>query len=397
MSESIGDTQPQVPPDSVSGYVEGYYGILLDWSARVQLLESLSRQQMNTYLYAPKSDPRHRQYWRQLYDQRWIRHFTDFCVQASVLDVSVWAGVAPGLDFNYADVGHGPDFTALVNKCNQLVDAGAGSIVLLLDDIEPATPDRLASWSHEAEAQARLVNSLSRALPVPLAIVPRIYANELHEKSPEYPDYLSILQHHLDVVPAVLLCGSHIIAPAPTPADIRQVCPEWRLPVILWDNLYANDYCPRRLFVGPWRGRNPSDPLLLNPTGMLHTDRLLIDMVGGVRRGSSVEQAWHDALIAHQVPEAFQVVAEAFSLPFFSTGNPEHGLDQGSSAEIDAALQTLLWRWQAPLAREWYPYLFTYRQDRQLASGEFSRTRIRKSYSVAMSDHLLTCRSAASP
>ena len=35
--------------------------------------------------------------------------------------------------------------------------------------------------------------------------------------------------------------------------------------VIYWDNFYANDYCPRRLFVGPYSGRKNIKNIMINP------------------------------------------------------------------------------------------------------------------------------------
>ena len=38
---------------------------------------------------------------------------------------------------------------------------------------------------------------------------------------------------------------------------------------VIWDNLYCNDYCPRRLFVGEYTHRPVDIPVLLNGTGGL--------------------------------------------------------------------------------------------------------------------------------
>jgi hypothetical protein len=37
-----------------SGYIEGYYGRLFDWSARHELVAVMASLGMNSYLYAPK-------------------------------------------------------------------------------------------------------------------------------------------------------------------------------------------------------------------------------------------------------------------------------------------------------------------------------------------------------
>ena len=36
--------------------------------------------------------------------------------------------------------------------------------------------------------------------------------------------------------------------------------------IIIWDNYYSNDYCPRRIFVGPLTGRKNINDIMINPT-----------------------------------------------------------------------------------------------------------------------------------
>ena len=60
------------------GYIEGYYGRLLNWTERNHLTAVLAETGMNTYLYAPKEDPAHRFNWRQDWDADWWQHFGEF-------------------------------------------------------------------------------------------------------------------------------------------------------------------------------------------------------------------------------------------------------------------------------------------------------------------------------
>ena len=44
-----------------TGYIEGYYGKLLSWDERLEIIGHLSQNNLNTYFYCPKEDPYHSQ------------------------------------------------------------------------------------------------------------------------------------------------------------------------------------------------------------------------------------------------------------------------------------------------------------------------------------------------
>ena len=48
----------------VKGYIEGYYGKLLSWKERNEVLDVLAKNNMNFYFYCPKEDINHRLKWR---------------------------------------------------------------------------------------------------------------------------------------------------------------------------------------------------------------------------------------------------------------------------------------------------------------------------------------------
>ena len=78
--------------------------------------------------------------------------------------------------------------------------------------------------------------------------MPRVYATELASAS---PDYLADFAGALDARHAVSVCGTDVVVRDASAADCRLPGDGATRETILWDNLYANDYCPRRLFVGP--------------------------------------------------------------------------------------------------------------------------------------------------
>ena len=112
-----------------------------------------------------------------------------------------------------------------------------------MDDLDPGFGGHAGGYQSEGAAHADLANMLADQLP--LSVTPRIYADEI---AAEAESYLDDFTARLDPGVMVWTCGSHIVAPridlAKT-ALARAGIPTERM--IVWDNLYANDYCPRRL------------------------------------------------------------------------------------------------------------------------------------------------------
>lgn len=373
--------------ERIRGYAEGYYGKLLTWNHRSDLLDALARNRQNTYYYAPKEDSLHRFNWREPYDANWIASFAQFTDAAAGKKIKVVAGVAPGLDFNFQHLPDGPDFRSLVDKCSCLLEAGAGHISLLLDDIDEDFASRCATFKREGVAHASLANALSKELGQALWVTPRIYANELVESTPDYlADFLKVLgDEH-----TVLYCGSDVVASAASVDSIFEAVTTCRQRLVLWDNLYANDYCPRRFFVGPWSGRHPDQHILLNPTGMPKTDELLLAlMANSSAQGTDMEvafSAWKTELEKHGVPKAFFSIAEYFYHPVCNGINPL--VPTVSTTTALDAIEECLWRWKTPLSREWYPYIFGLKHDLLVSLGELPELRINKTQNYPLAQVL---------
>ncbi|XDZ65728.1 beta-N-acetylglucosaminidase domain-containing protein [Alphaproteobacteria bacterium LSUCC0684] len=371
-------------PDKTSaphrGYIEGYYGRLLTWDERGQILETLARLGMNTYLYAPKEDPCHRRNWRQPWDRTWQEEFSRFAAGAETLGLHLMAGIAPGLDFDFGSfTGSGDDLIVLCRKARMLKDLGAASIMLLMDDIDAGFPGRSGHFRKEGEAHAALANALSESLGEAVSLTPRIYADEILDKA---EGYLEEMISTLDPLHLITWCGTYIVDPEPglehTGLGRLGTAPER---VIWWDNLYAHDYCPRQLWLGPWRGRGEIRQILLNPTGLPHTDMLLLALM---ERGPD-QAGWTRALQDHGVPEAFLKVAPFFDLPPDPRAPlPGTMLDLRLIPTWLEALDELLWRWKTPLAREWYPFLMALRGDLLRLDGRMDELRVRKTYPPAL-------------
>ena len=121
----------------------------------------------------------------------------------------------------------------------------------------------------------------------------------------------------------MVYCGDDIVAVQP--GNDRDGCLH-PSKVIIWDNFYANDYCPRRLFLGPWRAVNLPD-VMLNPTGMIETDLLLLDLMSLFKnkrqktKAICVQSIWPRGakrLAKRGVPTHFLLFPIILTRPWFS-------------------------------------------------------------------------------
>ncbi len=79
-------------PDFLAGVIEGFYGAPWSRAERFALFDWMVAWKLNTYLYAPKDDLKHRALWREKYS----------AAEAESLGELIWACKARGLRFIYA-------------------------------------------------------------------------------------------------------------------------------------------------------------------------------------------------------------------------------------------------------------------------------------------------------
>ena len=120
------------PLFAVRGYIEGFYGKPWSNENRRMMLELMSFYGMNTYYYAPKDDPYHRDKWSELYPEEELSALSDLAALCREKFVDFHYCIAPGLSMKYSS---DDDFEKLCRKAEQLYDAGIRNFGLLVDDI----------------------------------------------------------------------------------------------------------------------------------------------------------------------------------------------------------------------------------------------------------------------
>lgn len=359
----------------LSGYVEGYYGRLLTFDERMGIVRKLKEIGAGHYLYAPKEDPWHRRAWRTPYPAAWRSDFRKFVEGARRLGVTVVPGVAPGQSFRYHHVSRGgEDYRTLRSKLFALTSVGCREAALLMDDIPVSLPheDRHAFRSLGG-AHGLLLSRLWPELRARglrrLWFCPTVYSDFFAPEGVRNSAYLQDLAPHLAPGIELMWTGRAIVSPDYHARDLAALEAVTGARPVLWDNLYANDYCPGRLFNGPFAGRPASlrartRGMLLNPTGLYHTDLFLLDLLGGYLRGEPPAASWRKAVAAAGIPRAFREVAPLMASPFVRL--PAKAFTPARVAAWRAALKPLVWDWKSPLQREWYPYLYALDADLRL-------------------------------
>ena len=374
--------------NNITGYIEGYYGKLLSWENRELIIKTLSKNKMNTYFYAPKEDTKHRLYWKKKYNKEWRSKFRKFSDKCKKNKIDIIAGIAPGLDFNFKQLNEKSklnkksDFEFLYNKAKQLLDDGATFIALLLDDIPSDFKNKFGNKVSEATYHATLANKLFKKLGQTIFFVPRIYADELIQ---DEPFYLKDLSKILDPKIIMFYCGKNIVSKSLS--NYKLVKKKFQNRVIFWDNYYSNDYCPRRLFIGPYFGREYTNDVMINPTGLIKTDLLILDIYANNFSNKNNLKEWLKVLDIHGVPRKFTKIKKFFLKPDFGTNPPAQNVSfKDKDFEV---LDFLLWVWKGELAREWYPFIFGLKQDLQISKKLLTSERKIKTQTTPLSEFLL--------
>ena len=128
-------------------------------------------------------------------------------------------------------------------------------------------------------------------------------------------------------------------------------------------------------FLGCWQGRDSARHILINPTGLVHTDALLLHLMAA----GEDKTAWQNTFTARRC--SIYGHCRIFDLPPQpDAAAAQDPFDPDQTKTWLDALDTLLWRWKSPLQREWYPFLMGLRGDLLYRSGAMDSLRKEKTF-----------------
>ena len=141
----------------ICGVVEGFYGRPWSSAQRRQLFAWMKTWGMNTYLYAPKDDLKHRLFWRELYSESEADALKQLIGDCRSKGLRFIYAIAPGLDLSFSSR---KDLARLRRKADHLVDLGCRDFTLAFDDIQPVlSKEDSKRFDSIADAQCVVANS----------------------------------------------------------------------------------------------------------------------------------------------------------------------------------------------------------------------------------------------
>lgn len=266
------------------GVIEGFYGEPWGWDRRVEVMRFCAERGLGHYLYAPKSDPLHREEWRTPYPPAALEGFERLATEAAI---TVGFGISPGLSI---DTDAADDRAALAAKVDSVIARGVTLIGLLLDDI----PVRPGLGAEHAALTTWLRDHLGDRAA--LVLCPTEYTGA---RATPYLDALAVGVPD-DV--GIFWTGPTVVCDRLTIADARARADALggRLPLV-WDNYPVNDgTMTDQLFLGPVRGREPGIAeacagWFANPMVQARASMLPLASVAALLRWDDPVAAWADA------------------------------------------------------------------------------------------------------
>lgn len=251
------------PDYPIRGIIEGFYDTPWSFEARKDMLVFLGTHKMNTYVYAPKDDPYHREKWRSPYPADKLTEMKELVQAAQRNYVDFIFAISPGVSIQFTSE---TDWEALCKKTTAMIEIGVTHFALLLDDIDPNlryAADRTKYKGNYTLAQVELCNKyqsyLESLLPGHrLIVVPTEYYQK--GSSP----YRKTFAENLNKDIIVYSTGYGIVAETITAKEAAEIATIWNHDIVYWDNYPVNDYNRTRLHLSPLAGREATLP---NTTG----------------------------------------------------------------------------------------------------------------------------------
>jgi hyaluronoglucosaminidase len=249
------------PTAPYRGVIEGFYGDPWDHAARLDQLDFYGEHKLNTYVYAPKDDPYHRERWREPYPADKFAQLRELVQRAGMNHVEFVFSVSPGQDICYTNE---QDFATLAAKMESIRGLGVSAFAILFDDIDPtldcaSDQERFGGDpSPSAAAQAYLLNRFiseflaTRPDSRPLITVPTEYSGM---GSSIYRKRFAALVGDSVIV---YWTGPDVVSPEISTQQAAVAYDIFKHDLLIWDNYPVNDFARDRLFLGPLERRNPA-------------------------------------------------------------------------------------------------------------------------------------------
>ncbi|MFE1246341.1 beta-N-acetylglucosaminidase domain-containing protein [Streptomyces sp. NPDC058766] len=250
------------PGTAVRGITEGFYGTPWTHRQRLAQLDFMGRTKQNRYQYAPGDDLYRQARWREPYPAAQRAQFRELAERARRNHVTPGWSVAPGQAMCFSS---DADVRALNRKLDAMWALGFRAFQLQFQDVSYSEwhceedAGRFGSGPEAAaRAQARVADAVARHLADrhPGAARLSLMPTEYYEDGTT--DYRRALARTLAADVEVAWTGVGVVPRTITGRELAEAREAFAHPLVTMDNYPVNDYDPGRLFLGPYRGREPA-------------------------------------------------------------------------------------------------------------------------------------------
>lgn len=350
---------PRMP---LRGSIEGFYGKPWTHAERLDQLGFYGRIKANTYIYAPKDDPYHRERWREPYPAEKLAELRELVAAATANHVRFTFALSPGNTVCYTGAS---DRAALTEKFQAMYDIGVRDFSLPLDDIalsfncaEDTAAYGEATQASVGRAQAELLSWLQSSF-----VETHEGVRSLQTVPTQYGDltetpYKQAWREHLAPEVEVMWTGTDVVPPAITVDQASAARELFGRKVFVWDNYPVNDFgqTAGRLLLGPYAHREPGlsghlTGIVSNPMNQAYASKpvvfTMMDFAWndlGWDRATSARQAARD--LAGGDPRVTEAVEMFVDLNHAApTFGPDLWLPQ--SPELAARIEAFWEKWSA--------------------------------------------------
>jgi hyaluronoglucosaminidase len=278
--------------DRIFGIVEGFYRRPYTFDQRLDLIDFLSALGLNTYIYGPKADPYHRKHWRKPYTQKKLMEFEKLNEISKKKNIKFVYALSPV---------YRPELSDVLEKIAAMKAIGIAHFSIFFDDI------RVRLDTDSAERQLRLVNGLYEHLGSEFSNPSLSFCPTQYHGFKETP-YIESIAAHLHPEIDIFWTGKKVVSPEITEDDVDRITQLLNRRVLIWDNIFANDYIPGKILRFPYRNRTPTiinkiKGILINPmNNYLQSKPLIYTAAEYFKDPENYDpvKAWQNATINHK-------------------------------------------------------------------------------------------------
>lgn len=284
----------------IRGVIEGFYGKPWTQEERLDQLAFYGKHHLNTYIYAPKDDPYHREKWREAYPLAAMRNMKQLIKTAEQNRVDFVFAMSPGIDVRLEGSGKEQDVEALLHKFDSLYAMGVRSFAVFFDDIK----------NKDGAGQAWFLNEVNRRFirvkpgVKPLFTVPTEYFTADMIEDGKLKAYTKSFSENLDRDIIVMYTGPGVVCDGILPEDIEKVNAIYGRKMAVWWNYPVNDYLLPKLALGPITGLSAQtgqkmSAFIMNPMQFAELSKITLATGADYAKnpaGYDEEKSWEAAI-----------------------------------------------------------------------------------------------------